>query len=313
VQSEARQRRYAFLGPEGTFTEAALRTLPEADGAQLLPQPSVGAAIDAVRSGTADAAVVAFENSVEGSVPATLDALASGDPLVVVREIVLPVNFSFVARPGLALADVTTVAAHPHAEAQCRGWLRDNAPAATVSLVSSNAAAAVAVVEGRYDAAITTPIAAERSHLTELAASIADNAGALTRFVLVAAAEQLPKPTGNDKTSLVAFIRDNHTGALLEVLTEFAARGVNLTRIESRPTKDLLGKYCFSLDCEGHIADARVGDALAALHRICADVRFLGSYPRAEGTSRPLPPGRGDADFAEAAEWLARRRNGYSS
>jgi prephenate dehydratase len=139
---------------------------------------------------------------------------------------------------------------------------------------------------------------------------VADTTGALTRFVLVARPDRLPDPTGSDKTSLVAFIRDNHTGALLEVLTEFAARGVNLTRIESRPTKDLLGKYCFSLDCEGHIADARVGDALAALHRICADVRFLGSYPRAEGDGKPLPPGRSDGDFAAAADWLAAHRSG---
>jgi prephenate dehydratase len=302
--------RLAFLGPEGTFTEAALRTLPESVDAELLPQPSVPAAMAAVRSGAADGAVVAFENSVEGSVPSTLDELAYGDPLVVVREIVLPVNFSFVARDGLALDAVRTVAAHPHAEAQCRGWLRDTVPAAEISLVGSNAAAAVAVSEGAYDAAITSPIAAAHYRLHELATEVADTAGALTRFVLVARPDRLPDPTGSDKTSLVAFIRDNHTGALLEVLTEFATRGVNLTRIESRPTKDLLGKYCFSLDCEGHIADARVGDALAALHRICADVRFLGSYPRAEGDGKPLPPGRSDVDFADAADWLAAHRSG---
>jgi prephenate dehydratase len=269
--------------------------------------------MDAVRGKAADAAVVAFENSVEGSVPSTLDELAYGEPLVVVREIVLPVNFSLAARAGTSLEQVRSVAAHPHAEAQCRGWLRATVPAATISLVGSNAAAAVAVSEGSYDAAITAPIAAVRYRLTELATEVADTAGALTRFVLVARPDRLPQPTGSDKTSLVAFIRENHTGALLEVLTEFATRGVNLTRIESRPTKDLLGTYCFSLDCEGHIADARVGDALAALHRICAEVRFLGSYPRVDGDAKPLPPGRSDGDFGAAADWLAARRSGRPS
>ncbi|HVC73527.1 MAG TPA: ACT domain-containing protein, partial [Mycobacteriales bacterium] len=110
---------------------------------------------------------------------------------------------------------------------------------------------------------------------------------------------------------LVAFIRDDHTGALLEVLTEFAVRGVNLTRIESRPTGELLGRYCFSVDCEGHLADARVGDALAALHRICADVRYLGSYPRAGAAeNKPLPPGRDDTAFDAAAEWVRTLRDG---
>ena len=302
--------RFAYLGPQGTFAEAALRTLPEAATAELLPQPSVVAAVEAVRGGTADAAVVPFENSVEGSVPTTLDELAYGRPLVVIKEIVLPVNFSFVARTNVALDEIKTVAAHPHTEAQCRGWIRANVPDAAVSLVASNATAAVVVAEGAYDAAVTSPIAAKRYRLTELATDVADTATALTRFVLVAPPDRLPDRTGNDKTSVVAFIRDNHTGALLEVLSEFAARGVNLTRIESRPTKDLLGKYCFFFDCEGHIADARVGDALAALHRICADVRFLGSYARVEGEPRSLPPGRSDADFAESAEWLARHRAG---
>jgi prephenate dehydratase len=302
--------KFAYLGPEGTFAEAALRTLPEAETAELLPQATVVDAVEAVRHGRADAAVVPFESSVEGSVPTTLDELAYGQPLVVIREIVLPVNFSFVAETATALADIRTVAAHPHAEAQCRRWLRASVPQATVALVGSNAAAAVAVSKGEYEAAITTPIAARHYELTELATNVADNSGALTRFVVVAPPDRLPAPTGNDKSSVVAFIRDNHTGALLEVLTEFATRGVNLTRIESRPTKDLLGKYCFFFDCEGHIAEARVGDAFAALHRICADVRFIGSYARVEGESRPLPPGRSDDDFAGAADWLRRHRDG---
>ena len=102
-----------------------------------------------------------------------------------------------------------------------------------------------------------------------------------------------PQPTGNDRTSLVAYLREDHSGALLEILTEFATRAVNLTRIESRPTKGRIGQYCFSIDCEGHIDDERVGDAIAALHRVCADVRYLGSYPRRDGTQGAVPAGRG--------------------
>jgi prephenate dehydratase len=173
----------------------------------------------------------------------------------------------------------------------------------------STAGAALAVEQGEFDAAVAAPIAGVRANLTPLAEDIADNPGAVTRFVLLTRPGPPPPPTGLDKTSLVAFIRDDHTGALLEVLTEFAVRGVNLTRIESRPTGERLGRYCFSVDCEGHLADARVGDALAALRRICANVRYLGSYPRGgPGEPKPLPPGRDDAAFADAAAWLRQLR-----
>ena len=154
------------------------------------------------------------------------------------------------------------------------------------------------------------PIAAERYGLTALAEDVADRPGAVTRFVLVAPPGPLPGPTGNDKTSLVAVVGDR-TGALLEVLGEFAVRGISLTRIESRPTRERLGVYSFSLDCEGHVADARVGEALSGLHRVCDDVRFLGSYPRADGReNKPVTPVSTDAAFREAAGWLERVRAG---
>ena len=304
-------RRYAYLGPEGTFAEAALRTIPEVDGALTLPQRTVPAAIEAVRAGEADAAVVPIENSVEGSVATTLDELAAGAPLQIVREILLPVTFSLLVRPGTDAAAVKTVATHPHGEAQTRRWLRDHLPAAEVVFTGSTAGAAMAVGRGEYDAAVAAPIAGTHNGLAALADDIADNPGAVTRFVLLSRPGPPPEPTGADKTSLVAFIRHDHTGALLEVLTEFAVRGVNLTRIESRPTGERLGRYCFYFDCEGHLADARVGDSLAALRRICADVRYLGSYPRGgPGESPRLPPGRDDAAFADAAAWLVRLRRG---
>jgi prephenate dehydratase len=306
--------RFAYLGPEGTFAEAALRTLPAAARGTLLPQPTVHAAIDAVRAGDADAAVVPLENSVEGSVASTLDELASGDPLVISREVLLPVTFQLLARPGTGLDAVKTVGTHPHAEAQTRSWLRGHLPAAEVTLTGSTAAAAVAVAAGELDAAVASPIAGTRNRLVPLADDIADNPGAVTRFVLVVRPGTPTPRTGHDKTTVVAFIRDNHAGALLEVLTEFAVRGIDLTRIESRPTKERLGRYCFSIDCQGHVDDARVGDALSALRRVCADVRFLGSYPRADDGGRVAPPpGRDDPAFADAAAWLGRLRSGEAS
>ena len=302
--------RFGYLGPAGTFAEAALRTLPAAARGDLVPFASVAAALDGVRAGEVDAALVPFENSVEGSVPAALDDLATGDPLQITREVVLPVSFALLGRPGLAREDVRTVATHPHAEAQCRRWLRDVLPQASVVLSPSTADAARAVRDGEYDAAVSAPIAAEHYGLQVLASDIHDNEGAVTRFVLVARPAAPPAPTGADRTTVVAFIAEDHPGALLQLLTEFAVRGVNLTRIESRPTGRGLGSYCFSVDCEGHVADARVGEALSALRRVCSDVRFLGSYPRADGQPPQVAPGTDDADFRAAAAWLDGVRRG---
>jgi prephenate dehydratase len=303
----------AFLGPEGTFAHAALRTLAVARDADLLPTANVTLAIDAVRSGEADAALVPLENSVEGAVPATLDELANGERLVIAEEVYLSVTFELMARPGTALADVASVATHPHAEAQTRRWLITNLPGVHVALVGSTAGAAEAVAAGEYDAAVGAAVAAELNGLEIIASDIADNAAAVTRFVRLTRPAPPPPRTGNDRTSLVAYLRENHSGALLEILSEFGTRGINLTRIESRPTKGSMGQYCFSIDCEGHIADERVGDAVAALHRVCGDVRYLGSYPRRDGEQGPVPPGRTDAEFVEAHEWLRRIRESGES
>lgn len=315
--------RLAFLGPEGTFAHAALRTLPDAAEAELLPLANVTLVIDALRSGEADGAVVPLENSVEGGVPATLDELAGGDPLVIVAEIYLPVLFDVLARPGTTLADVRTVATHPHAEAQTRRWLIDMLPAARVALVGSTAGGAQAVAQGEYDAAIAPPIAGELYGLRTLAHDVADRhysatdsatdtatgAAAVTRFVLLSRPVPPQPRTGNDRTTVVAYLRKDHAGALLELLSEFATRGVNLTRIESRPTKATIGDYCFSIDCEGHVDDERVGDAIAALHRVCADVRYLGSYPRRDGEQGDVLPGRHDHDFTAARAWVEQVRH----
>ena len=302
--------RFAYLGPEGTFTEAALRTLPAAAKADLQSHTSVGSALEAVRTGDADGAVVPIENSVEGGVAATHDELANGDPLMITREIHIDVQFALLAKPGVEVEAIAKVATHPHAEAQCRRWLATHLPGAEVVLESStaHAAAMVAVPDSPYDAAIAAPIAAETYRLATLATSIADRSGAVTRFILVSRPGPPPAPTGADKTSLVAFIRDNHPGALLEMLEQFAARGVDLTRIESRPTGYTLGEYCFSVDLKGHVSEARVGEALMGLRRTCADVRFLGSYPRADGMVVDVTSGTADSDFRDAEAWLRQLR-----
>jgi prephenate dehydratase len=298
--------RYGYLGPEGTFTEAALRQVPMAARGELVPYASVPAALDGARRGDCAAAMVALENSVEGAVPATLDELASGDPLVITREVLLPVSFALLVRPGTALSDVKTVASHPHAQPQCRRWLAHNLPDARWEAASSNADAARQVHAGVYDAALAGAFAAKTYRLSVLADGIHDVPDAVTRFVLVARPATPPPPTGADKTSLVAALADDHPGALREILEEFAVRGVNLTRIESRPTGSGLGRYHFSIDCEGHVAESRVGEALMGLRRICADVRFLGSYPRADGVPPRVRPGTTDAEFRDAAAWLSR-------
>jgi prephenate dehydratase len=305
--------RFAYLGPEGTFAEAALSTAVASTEGARYPHPSVPAALAAVRSGDTDAALVPLENSVEGSVPATMDGLADGDPLVITREVFLDVVFVLAARPGTELSAVRSVASHPHALAQTAGRLAELLPAITPLPTSSTAGAAESVAAGEYDAAVCAPIAAERYGLVPLVDDLADRPGAVTRFVLVEPAGALPPPTGNDKTSLVVVVEDR-TGALLDVLREFAVRDISLTRIESRPTRARKWVYSFSLDCEGHVADRRVGEALAALHRVCEDVRFLGSYPRADGReNRPVPPMAADPAFAEAEDWLARIRSGSYS
>jgi prephenate dehydratase len=305
--------RISYLGPEGTFAHAAAREMVADNLAEvtLIGYPTVLEAIDAVRAGETDSAVVPLENSVEGAVPATLDELAGGTPLVIAAETFVPVIFDLLVRPGTTAPDVRTLATHPHAEAQVRRYLLSALPGVRVAMVGSTAGGARAVADGEFDAAVAPPVAGDLYGLTALAHDIADSPGAVTRFVLLSGPIAPPEPTGNDRTSLVTYLREDHAGALLEILTEFSTRGVNLTRIESRPTKGRLGQYCFSIDCEGHIDEARVGDALTALHRVCADVRYLGSYPRRDGKQAPVLGGRSDADFASAAEWLtAIRRHG---
>ncbi|HET8969491.1 MAG TPA: prephenate dehydratase, partial [Candidatus Nanopelagicales bacterium] len=247
--------RYAYLGPRGTFAESALRALPAGEAAEAVPAPDVIAALESVRRGEVDGALVPLENSIEGVVPTTVDDLAAGEPLVIIGEMAIPVRFALLARPGTETAGIRRVASHPHALAQCRGWITVNLPGVETVTTDSTAGAAQRLGEGDadYDAAIAARVAGPAYGLVLLHDSIGDNDEAWTRFVLVARPGQLPEPTGADKTTLCLFMRENHPGALLEILTEFSVRGVNLTRIESRPTRRALGDYYFSVDFEGHV------------------------------------------------------------
>lgn len=306
-------QRFVFLGPEGTFAEQALLTIPAASRGTRIPARSVPEALDAVREGDADAALVPLENSIGGAVGVTFDELASGDPLMITRDVVLPVQFVLAAATPVPFAGIGSVAAHPQASAQCRQWLRDHVPGATVVDVLSNGAAAAAVADGEHTAAICAAIGATRSRLTVLAKDIADHPDAMTRFALVTRPGPPPPPTGDDLTTLAVYIAHDEVGALLAVLTELAVRGVNLTRIESRPTGERLGRYAFFLDCTGHLNEARMGEALMGLRRVASEVRFLGSYPRAtQPGEHPVPPpvGTSDRDFADARAWLERLRTG---
>ena len=305
--------RYGYLGPEGTFTSMALDAWGPAAGAQRVAFGSVDAALAALRGGDVDGAMVPIENSVEGGVSATLDALASGDPLVVTGEVLVPVTFVLAAPPGTALDEVRAVRTHSHAWAQVRGWMADRLPRAAYVPTLSTAAAAEALAatapspdagSASFQAAVCAPAAARLHGLDVLADDIGDRQAAVTRFVLVARPGALPDPTGADKTTVVLYQREDHAGGLLELLEQFAARGINMTRLESRPTKASMGSYCFSVDVEGHVLDERLGEALTGLKRICAEVRFLGSYPRADRQPATIGPRARDEDFTAARAWL---------
>lgn len=305
----------AYLGPRGTFSQAALNQMasagliPGADlnfengGVEPRSVDSTPAALDAVRTGAAEYACVPIENSIEGSVLPTLDALAIGSPLQVYAETTLDVSFSIVVAPGMDAAAVRTVAAFPVAAAQVRRWLAEHLPQAAVVPAISNAGAAEDVSQGRADAGVSTALAADLYGLSALAHGVVDEATARTRFLLVGAPGRPPARTGADRTSVVLRL-ENVPGALVSALLEFGVRDIDLTRIESRPTRVELGTYVFFLDCVGHIEDSAVAAALTALHRRCADVRYLGSWPTGSAAGA-LPP-----RLDEAAAWLARLKEG---
>jgi prephenate dehydratase len=296
---------YSYLGPAGTFTGAALAQVPEAEGRHWRSVNNVGEALDDVVAGRSVAAMIAIENSIEGGVSAAQDALAVIPGLRIVGEYLVNVNFVLVARPGTTLADVTTVNAHPVAYGQTHLWLDKNLPDHGHIPASSNVAAAASLLSDSYaDAAIAPPGITDHYPLEVLASDIGDNPNAVTRFVLVSRVAPVPARTGSDKTSIIAELPDDKAGRLLEMLEQFATRGVNMSLIESRPIGDALGRYRFIIDLDGHIHDERVADALLGLKRFSPNVIFLGSYPRADRLAIEVSRRYVDDSFTEARDWL---------
>jgi len=300
------RRTYSYLGPAGTFTEAALAQVPEARDQVWRPVRNVAEALDDVVEGRSDAAMIAIENSVDGGVSTAQDALATVPGLRIVGEYLVPVNFVLVGRPGATLDGVSLIAAHPVAYGQCLGWLRDHVPAHAHLPASSNVSSALDILDGSSgaDAAIAAPGIVAHHDVEVLAESIGDNPNAVTRFVLVSRTVAPAPPTGADKTSLVVELPEDRPGALLELLEQFATRGINLSLLASRPIGDALGRYRFVIDADGHVQDERMADALLGLRRFSPKVIFLGSYARADRAINRYPQRYSDDVFVEARDWL---------
>lgn len=304
--------RIAYFGPSGTFTEMALAQFEKSDSigavgltgpVERVPATSPPAALEAVRSGAVEAAVVPIESSLEGAVTPTLDALSEGRRLQIVAETEIEVAFTVLGGAGTTLESARTVSAYPIAANQVRQWLGVHMPEAVVQSASSNAGAAEDVAAGLSDAAVSTRLAGERLSLRELADGVIDVPGARTRFVLVTPPRPVPSRTGSDRTSVV-LKPTNEPGTLLAALSEFGIRDIDLTRIESRPTRSHFGNYVFFVDCAGHIDDPVVAEALAALHRKIP-LRFLGSWPTATRSAGAVPP-----SIDEHVQWLDAVRAG---
>lgn len=298
-------RRYSFLGPAGTFTEAALKQVEAAKGQEWLAVSNVGEALQNVVTGKSDAAMIAIENSIDGGVTVAQDALATIPGLQIIGEYLVPVSFELVAKPGTRLEDINLIAAHPVAYGQCRQWLDDRLPNHSHVQAASNVQSVVDLVAGLGpDAAIAPPCIDQHFDVEVLASKIAQNDNAMTRFVLVSRPTPVGEPTGADKTSLIVELPEDRAGTLLELLEQFATRGVNLTLIASRPIGDRMGRYRFVIDAEGHIKDERVADALLGVKRFSPRVVFLGSYPRADGIAAVAKKHTDDESFIEARDWL---------
>jgi prephenate dehydratase len=295
---------YAYLGPAGTFTELALRQVKAAEGQEWKPVLTVADALASVLTGKAHRAIIPVESSVDGGVSATLDALANTEGLQLYGEYLVPVNFNLVAKPGVKLSEVKTIAAHPVAYAQVRKWLSANIKGHKHLQATSNAAAASDLWESdRADAAVSTPNITDHYMVKVLAKNIADNKNAETRFIEVGKKGAMPKRTGHDKTSLIVELPNDRPGALLEMLEQFATRGVNLSRIESRPLGDRLGRYRFNVDANGHATDEAVAEAVQGLYRFSPKVIFLGSYPRADKKASVHEGNNDSGNYVSAKRW----------
>ena len=307
--THAPPRSIAFLGPEATFTQQALLGEHDLAGLEMQPLPTIADVLAATAGGVVDLGFVPIENAIEGTVNVTLDTLTFEADLLIQREVVMDVQLNLLGRPDVTLDDIERVASYQVATAQCRRFLASSLPRATSVSANSTAEAARTVAEGDdpHLAAIGTALAAEVYGLKILAADIEDHPGNQTRF-LVVAPHGIPAPTGHDKTTLVVFQHADRPGSLLSILQEFAARAINLTKLESRPTKRGLGDYCFIVDLEGHVADELVADCLRDLKSKQADVKLLGSYPAA-GAHGPGVRRDAEASWRAADAWIREIRD----
>lgn len=270
----------AYLGPPGTFTEEALLTQPDLAAAKHKLCRSIPEVLESAAEGQVDLGFTAIENSIEGTVNVALDALIFEHELLIQREVVIDVRLHLLGFPGASLETIQRVISFPVATAQCRRYLTDNLPLAEEVAANSTAAAARDLADSKdaSAAAIGTILSQKLYGLDLIATDIEDHPENQTRFVAVSHTG-VPAPTGHDKTSIVVFQRADRSGSLMGILAEFAARSINLTKLESRPTKKALGDYCFLIDLEGHVADQLVADCLTSIVAKHGEVKFLGSYP----------------------------------
>ncbi|MEW6155391.1 MAG: prephenate dehydratase [Actinomycetota bacterium] len=304
------QARVGFLGPPGTFTEEALLGEPDLAAGDLVALPSMPEVLAATAAGEVDLGFVALENSIEGTVRQVLDALIFEYDLLIQREVVIGIRQNLLGPPGMSLADVKAVASFPDAAAQCRRFLSETLPGVPVLASTSTAEAARQVGQSPPDgtAAVGTALAAELYGLEVLAEGIQDHTDNVTRFVVVAPPTAgIPEMTGHDKTTIVCFQEHDQPGSLHAILGQFTARNINLTKLESRPTKHILGDYCFIIDLEGHVDDEVVYDTLRDLHAQLRSIKFLGSYPAA-GEHGPAIRRDAEASWRSADHWVSNLR-----
>ena len=293
-----------YLGPAGTFTESALLTQVDLAAAEHILFRSHSDVLHNTSSGLVDFGFCAIENAIEGTVNVVQDTLAFDSELMIQREVVIPITMNLLVQSGTVINEVEKVISYPHALAQVRAFLRNNLPDAELEAANSTAHAAQMLAESPSSkvAAVGTSLAADKYGLEIAAESIEDHPGNKTRFILIAK-DGIPAPTGHDKTSVVVFQQSDKPGSLLAILEEFAARSINLTKLESRPTREALGNYCFFLVLEGHIADSVMADCLKTLQTKDVRVKFLGSYPAAGEQAEEVRKESNDA-LDKAQSWL---------
>jgi len=307
--SELSIGRIGYLGPSGTFTEAAILSQPDLAASEHVLFRSHSDVLHSTGIGEIDFGFCAIENAIEGTVNVVQDTLAFEGDLMIQREVIIPITMNLLVKPGALLENITRVVSYPHALAQVRSFVRNQLPDAEFEAANSTADAArvLSKISDMETAAVGTSLAAEKYGLEIAAAQIEDHPGNQTRFVLVAR-DGIPAPTGHDKTSVVIFQQSDRPGSLLAILQEFAARSINLTKLESRPTREGLGRYCFFLDLEGHMADPLMADCLKTLQAKQVRVKFLGSYPAAGENAKEAREESGAA-WNDAESWLDKLRS----